>query len=208
MPRRRAPSFTHIIMQLRLATLTLTTLLLLSRAFAADDAGFTPLFNVKDFTGWRFSGQKEGVAWPANWTVAEGMIRLTGGGKPNLVTVREYGDFEMIFEWRALKDKYNSGFYIRSGKDTGSNQLNLAKGAEGGLVGGKVEGAKAVPELQNKPGEWNTWRVLVKGDKVSFWCNDKLAWEGSGIKPARGHIGFQAEGAAIDFRNLRLQELK
>ena len=195
--------------QLRLPTLALLTLLLISPAFAADaDDGFTPLFNGKDFTGWRFSGQKEGVLWPDNWKVANGMIHLTGGGKPNLVTEREYGDFEMRFEWRALKDKYNSGFYIRTGKDTGSNQLNLAKGAEGGLVGGKVEGAKAVPDLQNKPGEWNTWRVLVKGDKVSFWCNDKLAWEGAGIKPAKGHIGMQAEGAALEFRNLRLREIK
>ena len=193
-----------------LIPLTLAMFSLISPAFAAaaDETGFTPLFNGKDFAGWRFSGQKEGVAWPENWKVSGGMIQVTGGGKPNLVTEREYGDFEMIFEWRALKDKYNSGFYIRSGKDTGSNQLNLAKGAEGGLVGGKVEGAKAVPELQNKAGEWNTWRVLVKGDKVSFWCNGKVAWEGTGIKPAKGHIGFQAEGAALDFRNLRLREIK
>ncbi len=188
--------------------LLLVTLLPFHATFAADDAGFTPLFNGKDFTSWRFTGLKEGDPAPVNWKVEGGLIHLTGGGKPNLVTEREYGDFEMRFEWRALKDKYNSGFYIRTGKNTGSNQLNLAKGAEGALVGGKLEGAKAVPQLQKPAGEWNTWRVLVKGDKASFWCNDKLAWEGTGLKPDKGHIGFQAEGAALEFRNLRLREIK
>ena len=193
-----------------LALLALSTLLLPCPAFAADkdEAGFTPLFNGKDFTGWRFTKQKAGDPIPANWKVERGLICLTGGGSPNLVTEREYGDFEMRFEWRALKGKYNSGFYIRSGRETGSNQLNLAMGAEGGLVGGKATGAKAVPQLQKPAGEWNVWRVVVKGDKVNFWCNGQPAWEATGLKPDNGHIGLQAEGAPIEFRNLRLREIK
>ena len=66
----------------------------------------------------------------------------------------------------------------------------------------------SVPELQKTVGEWNEWRVLVKGDKVSYWCNGKPAWEATGLKPAKGHIGLQAEGAPIEFRNLQLRELK
>ena len=41
--------------------------------------------------------------------------------------------------------------------------------------------------------------VLVVGDKVTFWCNDKLAWESSGITPAEGHVGFQAKGGGWNF---------
>jgi len=175
---------------------------------AADEAGFKPLFNGKDFDGWRFSGQKDGDAWPENWKVKDGVIHLTGGGRPNLVTVREFADFEMKFEWRALAEKYNSGFFIRCAKEAGNNQINLAKGSEGGFVGGKVDGAKPVPELQKPSGEWNEWRVVVKGDKVGYWCNGKLAWEATGLKPEQGHIGLQAEGAAMEFRNLRVRELK
>jgi hypothetical protein len=193
----------------RVSVLFAATLLFVpSEPRAADDASFKPLFNGKDFEGWRFSGQKDGDPWPENWKVKDGVIHLTGGGKPHLVTVREFADFEMRFEWRALQEKYNSGFYVRCAKDAGNNQLNLAKGSEGVVVGGKMEGSKSAAELQKPHGEWNAWRVLVKGDKISFWCNGKLAWEATGLKPDKGHIGLQAEGAAMEFRKLELREVK
>jgi hypothetical protein len=172
-------------------------------------AGFQPLFNGKDFTGWRFSGGKEdGAAEAPNWKVKDGVIALSGGGSPHLATEHEYADFELRLEWRALRDKYNSGVYVRSGQKIGANQLNLAKGDEGHLIGGKADGAKKVPELQKPAGEWNEWRILAKGDKLTFWCNGKLAWEATGFKPAKGYIGLQAEGAPMEFRNLRLREIK
>jgi len=173
------------------------------------ETGFTSLFNGKDFTGWRFSGGKEGQEREApNWKVKDGVILVTGGGSPHLATEKEYADFELRFEWRALRDKYNSGLFIRSGRKVGANQINLAKGAEGGFIGGKVKGAKTVPALQKPAGEWNEWRVLAQGDKVTFWCNGKLAWEATGLKTTKGYIGLQAEGAPLEFRNLRIREIK
>jgi hypothetical protein len=200
-----------------LALLAVATTLLGAATLRADDglsaeekeAGFVPLFNGKDFSGWRFSGGKaDGAAEAPNWKVKDGVIQLSGGGSPHLATNQEYADFELRLQWRALRDKYNSGLYIRSGRKVGANQINLAKGGEGGFIGGKVNGARTVPELQKPVGEWNDWRVLVKSDKVTFWCNGKLAWEATGLKPARGYIGLQAEGAPIEFRNLRLREIK
>jgi 3-keto-disaccharide hydrolase len=166
------------------------------------NAGFVSMFNGKDFTGWRFAQDEK----PSNWMVKNGVIQLTGGGKPNLGTEKAYRDFEMKFEWRALAEKYNSGFFIRSGKDVGKNQINLAKGSEGKFLG-ELMGSKAVPDMQKPAGEWNEWRVLVVGEKVKFWCNGKLAWEGSGISPKEGHIGLQAEGAPLEFRHLRIREI-
>ncbi len=170
-------------------------------------AGFAPLFNGRDFSGWRFTGDQppEEVT---NWKVADGVIQLSGGSKPHLATEREYGDFEMRFEWRGLKPKYNSGFFIRSGKNLGSNQLNLAHGSEGAFLGGSLDGAKTVGDLQKPASEWNEWRVVVQGEKVAFWCNGKPAWEGTGLKPQNGFIGLQAEGAALEFRRLRIREVK
>jgi len=168
------------------------------------EEGLVPVFNGKDFHGWRFTGKDQK---PANWKVEDGLIKLSGGGSPHLASEWDYEDFEMKFQWRAVKDRYNSGFYVRSARNMGTNQLNLAKGSEGALIGGKVTGSKKVPELQNKPGEWNEWHVKVVGDRITFWCNGKLAWEGSDLKPARGYVGLQAEGAALEFRNLRIREI-
>ena len=173
------------------------------------DAGFVSMFNGKDFTGWRFDGKESPPKeLPDNWKVEDGLIKLSGGDKPNLGTAKAYGDFEMRFEWRAVNDKYNSGFFIRSGEKVGANQINLAKGHEGAFIGGKIDGAKEVPTLQKGAGEWNEWRVLVVGDKVTFWCNDQLAWEATGLQPKEGYIGLQAEGAALEFRKLRIREVK
>ena len=35
--------------------------------------------------------------------------------------------------------------------------------------------------------------MLAVGDKVTFWCNDKLAWEATGFEAKRGYIGLQQE---------------
>lgn len=178
----------------------------------ADDwrpeAGFVPMFNGKDFSGWQFGG---GYALPeklpANWKVTDGVIRLSGGGRPHLGSQWDYADFDMRFQWRALRPRYNSGFYIRSRRKVGNNQINLAKGAEGRFFGGKMKGGKPVPELQRPAGEWNEWRVRLEGGNVKFWCNGKLAWQGTEFQSKRGHIGLQAEGAPLEFRRLRIREL-
>ncbi|KAF0177224.1 MAG: hypothetical protein FD161_2588 [Limisphaerales bacterium] len=174
----------------------------------AQDAGFESLFNGRDFTGWRFSLQKTGDPWPDNWKIKDGVIYLTGAMRPNLVTTREFGDFEVRFEWRALTPKFNGGFYIRCRPDAGNNQIRVDKSNEGAFLAGSIRGAKAAPTLQKAVGEWNEWRVLVKGAAVTLWCNGKLAWEATGLAPARGHIGLQAEGTPMEFRNLQVRELR
>jgi hypothetical protein len=46
------------------------------------------------------------------------------------------------------------------------------------------------------------------GDKLTLWCNGTKAWEVTNFKPKKGYLGLQAEGAAIDFKNIRIKELK
>lgn len=191
--------------------IALTTCLATARADELSDeekqAGFKPMFNGRDFDGWMFTGVKD-PATVTNWKVVEGVIHLTGGGKPHLATKDEYANFEMRFEWRALREKYNSGFFIRSNEKLGPNQINLAKGSEGKFIRGDMKGSEGVPDLQKKPGEWNEWRLLAEGESATFWCNGKLAWKGTGLKPAKGHIGLQAEGAPLEFRHLRIRRIE
>jgi hypothetical protein len=138
--------------------------------------------------------------------VNDGLLQVLGGGSPHLASQWDYDDFDVRLQWRPLKKGYNSGFYIRSGRAVGANQINLAEKDCGHLMG-NVAGGPAVPALQKPPGEWNDWRVLAVGDNVTFWCNGTKAWEVTGFKGSRGYLGLQAEGAAIDFRNLRIKEI-
>lgn len=48
----------------------------------------------------------------------------------------------------------------------------------------------------------------MQKDKVEFSCNGKPAWAGTGLSPEKGFIGLQAEGAPLEFRNLRIREIK
>lgn len=170
--------------------------------------GFVSLFNGRDLTGWRFDdSESPPPKLPENWSVENGVIKVSGGGSPHLASAREFRDFDLRLEWRGMRDKYNSGLFLRSGRKIGANQINLARGSEGAFIGGKVEGARPVPELQKPPGEWNAWRIVAQGDKVSFWCNGQLAWEATGLQPASGYLGLQAEGAPLEFRNLRIREI-
>lgn len=166
-------------------------------------AGFVSLFNGKDFSGWRFTETAVGEI-PKNWSVEDGVMRLHGGGKFHLASEWDYDDFEVRFQWKPHKTNYNSGFYVRSGRKVGANQINLAMKAAGNLMGAK--GGPGVPELQLPPGQWNEWKAVAEGEKLTFWCNEKQAWAVTGFKPARGYLGLQAEGAAIDFKNFRVRE--
>ncbi|MCI0376300.1 MAG: DUF1080 domain-containing protein [Gemmataceae bacterium] len=172
---------------------------------AEKQEGFISLMNGKDFSGWRFGPESAFTETPKNWKVEEGLIRLSGGGSPHLASQWDFDDFDARFEWRAAKKGYNSGFFVRSSRKIGSNQINLAEKAAGNLMGNK--NGPGVPELQNPPGQWNEWRVLAQGEKLTFWCNGKQAWEVTNFKTPRGYFGLQAEGAAMDFRNFRVKEL-
>ena len=166
------------------------------------------MFDGKTFSGWRFSGGKLAAGeMPKNWSVGEGMIRLAGGGSPHLASQWTFDDFEMKFKWNAAKKGYNSGFYVRSGKSVGVNQINLQQSTCGNLLGYPKGVGPGVPELQNPPGEWNDWRVLAVGSKLQFWVNGKDAWTVDVFKPASGYLGLQAEGAKIDFKDLYVREI-
>ena len=83
----------------------------------------------------------------------------------------------------------------------------MAHKSEGAFLGGKVQGAKSVGDLQKPAGDWNAWRIVATGERLTLWCNGTLAWEATGLTPAQGYLGLQAEGAAMEFRNVRIREI-
>lgn len=87
----------------RLGLVTLGCALASFSAWGAEPVpGFTPLFNGKDFTGWRVPEGDNG-----HWRVVDGVIdydaRSEAKGDKNLWTEREFGDFVLRAEWR-IKD--------------------------------------------------------------------------------------------------------
>ena len=191
-------------MKIRKHWLGVLGLLLLAFApagLAADQ--WISLFNGKDLTGWV-------LVHDVTFTVQDGNLRLVKG-MGWLRTEKEYQDFILEFEWRALEEKYDSGMFFRVGLEgkpwpTNGWQVNLRYDALGGLVRGY---APIVPaETPRMPvNKWVKFRLTVKGKKVTLDVDGEQAWETDQLDRERGYLGIQAENKAFDFRQIRLQEL-
>src|SRR5687768_757797 len=98
---------------------------------AADPpAGFTSLFNGTDLSGWKVPEGDNG-----HWQVIDGVIdydaRSEATGDRNLWTTREFGDFELLVDWRIKETPYvnpNVKYILPDGthaRDSAGRELSL-----------------------------------------------------------------------------------
>lgn len=74
---------------------------------------------------------------------------------------------------------------------------------------GNATSSRSFPteRLVRPAGEWNHYRVLAVDGCVTLWVNGSEVNAGSACSPSTGHLALEAEGARVEFRNLRLREL-
>jgi HEAT repeat protein len=201
-----------------------------------DDEGFVPMFNGKDLTGWqglvenpitRAEMKPEELATkqaeankrvPGNWSVRDRCIWFNGSGD-NLCSVKEYGDFEMLVDWKISKGG-DSGIYLRGTPqvqiwDTSRVEVGAQVGS-GGLYNNQKNESKPLKVADNPVGDWNTFRIIMIGEKVTVWLNGELVvdnvtmenyWDRSiPIFPA-GPIELQAHGTDLGFRDIYVREI-
>lgn len=172
-------------------------------AAEGKDAKWESLFNGKDLSGWV-------AVHDVKFEVVEGNLRLVKG-MGWLRTEKEFGDFVLEFEWRALEEKYDSGVFFRAGLEgkpwpKDGWQVNLRYDALGGLVKGYRPVVPAeTPKLPVN--QWVKFRLEMKGKQLTLDVNGERAWESDAVDATRGYIGIQAEDKSFDFRNFRIQAL-
>jgi HEAT repeat protein len=200
------------------------------------DAGFVPMFNGKDLTGWqglvenpvaRAKMTKEELAQKQkavdatiseSWTVKDGMIVFNGKGN-NLCSVKEYGDFEMWVDWRITKSG-DSGIYLR-----GSPQVQIwdtsridvgAQVGSGGLYNNQKNPAKPTQVADNPVNDWNTFYIKMIGEKVTVKLNgitivDNVTlenyWDRNIPIFPKGALELQAHGTDLGFRDIYVKEI-
>lgn len=71
------------------------------------------------------------------------------------------------------------------------------------------DGSRSFPtEDRTKPaGNWNHYYVRLINGEVRLWVNGEEVSGGKQAKPRTGYLCLEAEGAPIEFRNLRVREL-
>ncbi len=74
---------------------------------------------------------------------------------------------------------------------------------------GNEQGKRCFPtrRLSLPAGQWNHYYVRAINGEVRLWVNGEEVSGGSECAPAQGYLALEAEGARVDYRNLRLREL-
>jgi hypothetical protein len=191
--------------------------------------GFVPLFNGKDLAGWKVIDAKKDV-----WKAEEGLIICGGDNGGWLGTDKEYANFVLRLDYR-LKSAGNSGVYLRA-PDTGwisrvGMEVQILDDFDPKYAKldfyqytGSIYHVVAPTQRASKPaGEWNSLEVRADGRQVVVVLNGKkivdadldrcvkdaaTAKEHPGLTRTAGKIGLQSHTDRVEFRNLRVKELK
>lgn len=192
------------------------------------EEGFTSLFDGKTLQGWQ--GGK------GAYEVQDGaIVCLKDGSGGNLYTEKEYANFVFRFEFK-LTPGANNGIGIRAPKEGDAafvgmevqvldNDHESYKGIADYQTHGSVYGVlPAKRGFLKKTGEWNTEEITCDGKHVKVVLNGETIVDGDiekastpktidgrehpGLKREKGFICFCGHGAHVEFRNLRVKELK
>ncbi|HEX6883900.1 MAG TPA: DUF1080 domain-containing protein [Planctomycetota bacterium] len=74
---------------------------------------------------------------------------------------------------------------------------------------GQPDGSRSFPtrRLTRPFGQWNHYYVRAVNAEVRLWVNGEEVNGGTRCQPATGYLALEAEGARVEYRNLRLREL-
>jgi hypothetical protein len=216
-----------------------TAMILLALAFTpaasgeqtGGGSGWRSLFDGKSTAGWRGYRQK---TMTGGWTVVGGALTRTGGGG-DIITVDQFGDFELSLEYNVAPGA-NSGVFFRVTEDDPviwheAPEIQVIDNARTDLKPAQTAGSNydlhAPARDATKPaGQWNSLRIVVKGNHVEHWLNDTRVveyeiasddWKNRVLASKfkefprygtarRGHIGLQDHGDTVAYRNIRVRE--
>jgi hypothetical protein len=234
------------LLSLRLLALAGAAVISSSTAFAATPPpGFTPLFNGRDLAGWWGLETEDPAKWKAlspeefarkkaasledirkHWSV-DGDELVNDGHGLYLTTDKDYADFELVLEYKTVAGA-DSGVYLRAipqvqiwdtteaGKKWGGD-LGAELGSGGLWNNSKGNPGKNPLTHADKPfGEWNKFRVVMIGERVTVELNDKVVVDHARMEnffnrkapvPKAGPIQLQTHGGEIRWRNLFVREI-
>jgi len=128
--------------------------------------------------GWSSEGM------PPGWHVSHGLL-VKEGSVDDLVTRQQFGNFELKLEWKIGKEG-NSGIFYRGTREYDHiywsapeyqllDDQNAPDGRSRLTAAGAAYGLYAAPAGVVKPfGQWNSARIVVKGNHVEHWMNGRL----------------------------------
>jgi Domain of Unknown Function (DUF1080) len=196
--------------------------------------GWKLLFDGTSLGGWR---SYKSETPPSGWRASAGELIRDGEGG-DLMTTEQFGDFELSLEWKVSKNGNSGIIYCATTEgpspwSTGPEFqiLDNAGHADGKSpltsAGSNYAVNPPVKDVTKPVGEWNSIRLIAKGNRIEHWMNGvKLLdyevgspdWEarvkaskfatmpGYG-RAKRGHIVLQDHGDVVAYRNIKIRPL-
>ncbi|MEO3814266.1 ThuA domain-containing protein [Sphaerisporangium sp. B11E5] len=188
-----------------------------AKADCRPESGYTTLYNGST-TGWSQAG-------PGGFTSTDATLNSTGGMGLYWYSTKQYtGGYSLKADWKLTGDS-NSGIFvgfpnpgtdpnvaINQGYEVQIDASDTADRTTGSIYSFKSADIAARDAALNPPGEWNTYEILVEGQRIRVYLNGSLINDFTNTDPARnldGYIGLQNHGTADQaaFRNVRIKEL-
>jgi hypothetical protein len=160
---------------------------------AGREAGFTPLFNGKDLTGWTALNGR-----PAAWAVRDGFVEVVPG-KGNIMTEEKFGpDFRLHVEfWLPLmpnakgQGRANSGVFLQGRYEVqildSFRNDTFANGSIGALYGLIAPDKGALQKAVRPPEEWQTYDITFHAPRV----------DGQGKVTEKGRVTVILNGVTV-----------
>ncbi|MGC4808453.1 ThuA domain-containing protein [Micromonospora sp. DT233] len=186
-----------------------------AKADCRPETGYTNLYDGST-AGWSQAG-------PGSFTNADATLTSVGGMGLYWYNAKQFTNYSLKLDWKLAGDD-NSGVFIGFPPSTDPNsavsngyevQIDPTDAADrttGSVYGFKSADLAARDAALNPPGEWNTYELLVEGERLQVLLNGVKINDFTNTDPARslaGHIGIQNHGTGDDaaFRHIRIKEL-
>ncbi len=163
--------------QLLVIPLIAATCLLCARATDRETSDWKPLFDGKTTAGWRAYGRPD---FPQRgWNVEDGCLHLAAnGGGGDIITLNQFTDFELEWEWRiTLKGNNGIKYLVTEArpKSPGHEYQMVDDTTESGPQHQTASFYDVLPPQTkprvHPPGEWNQSRLVIRGPHVEHWLN-------------------------------------
>lgn len=221
-----------------------------------NKAGEYILFDGTSLVGWR-GYNKDHI--PNKWSIEDGVLKFSRNpnvDKPeggDIIFAHDFQNFELTFDWK-VSEAGNSGVFFLA-KEVKGQPIYISSpeyqildnekhpDAKMGVNGNRKSASlydmiPATPQNSKPAGEWNTSKIVVKGDKVEHYQNGvkvveytvrtkdwtnllqaskfseekwPIAFEllnNVGGDNKAGLIGFQDHGDDVWFKNIKVKVLK
>ncbi|MEV4288417.1 ThuA domain-containing protein [Nonomuraea bangladeshensis] len=187
-----------------------------TNADCRPETGYTTLYNGST-TGWSQAG-------PGSFANSDATLTSQGGMGMLWYNAKEFRSYSVKLDWRMTGDS-NSGVIVgfpatsdpQAALDTGYEvQIDATDTPDkttGAIYGFKAADTAARDAALNPPGQWNTYELLVEGERLQVFLNGTRINDFTNTDPVRslqqGYLGIQNHGSGdvVSFRNIRVKEL-